>query len=281
MAGDGDMAEEQTRDEEIKAIHKKYAWFYRVLRGAVLIGIGVSVGLLIYATPQAREAYMVNVFTSALGLGATALIFDELNRKRSQDDLKRQLVDDAASTSNAIAKNAVHQLRRKGWLEGENGLLKGANLIEANLNGANLDEANLKGSRLRYAYLTRGRLIHADLSGADLVGAHMQQAKLVNANLRQAMLTVADLREAHMDGANLQGAGLNGVHLGAANLWLTELQGANLHEAILVGAKIGNARFDETTVLPDRSRWTRKTDMRRFTDPAHPNFWQAPSFVGD
>ena len=78
--------------------------------------------------------YQINLFTDVISIAVTVLILDELNRRRSERDaenaLKRQLVDDAASTSNEIAKNAVHQLRRKGWLEGENGLLKGKQICE-------------------------------------------------------------------------------------------------------------------------------------------------------
>ncbi|MFN8451030.1 MAG: hypothetical protein U0521_21245 [Anaerolineae bacterium] len=75
---------EMSRDAEIKGIWARYGWFYRLLRGAVLIGVGVLIGMLIYAEPQVRADYVMNLFVTALNLGATALIFDELNRKRSR-----------------------------------------------------------------------------------------------------------------------------------------------------------------------------------------------------
>jgi hypothetical protein len=48
------------------------------------------------------------------------------------------------------------------------------------------------------------------------------------------------------------------------------LSGANLQGADLTGAK-----FDENTTLPDGTKWTPDTDMTRFTDPEHPEFWRS------
>src|SRR4051794_9185190 len=97
-----DDMDEDWRNREIKP-DKDYAWLMRVTRGAVLIGIGILIGMILFADSTSRQAYVINVFTGILGLGATALIFDELGRKRNEDELKRQLVIDAASTSNPIA----------------------------------------------------------------------------------------------------------------------------------------------------------------------------------
>lgn len=36
---------------------------------------------------------------------------------------------------------------------------------------------------------------------------------------------------------------------------------------------LGDIVFDEATILPDGTKWTPRTDMRRFTDPNHPKFW--------
>jgi hypothetical protein len=33
--------------------------------------------------------------------------------------------------------------------------------------------------------------------------------------------------------------------------------------------------LDETVTLPDGTNWTSDTDMMRFTDPAHPQFWRS------
>ena len=37
--------------------------------------------------------------------------------------------------------------------------------------------------------------------------------------------------------------------------------------------------FNEKTKLPDGKKWTPDTDMARFTDPEHPDFWRS-DFTG-
>ena len=64
---------------------------------------------------------------------------------------------------------------------------------------------------------------------------------------------------------NLQEADLRGANLQEANLWGANLQGADL----------GGATFDENTMLPDGTKWTPGTDMGRFTDREHPDFWRS------
>lgn len=83
----------------------------------------------------------------------------------------------------------------------------------------------------------------------------LQGAYLVGADLREAILVGADL-----EGACLVGADLRGVFLAYANLR---------------GARLKAARFDDGTTLPDRTKWMPGTDMARFTNPAHPEFWRS------
>jgi uncharacterized protein YjbI with pentapeptide repeats len=75
--------------------------------------------------------------------------------------------------------------------------------------------------------------------------------------------------------ANLQGANLFNANLERANLWKANLEGAILWRANLEGANLIATRFDEEKILPDRSKWTPDTDMRRFIDPEHDDFWRS------
>jgi len=70
-------------------------------------------------------------------------------------------------------------------------------------------------------------------------------------------------------GANLQGAMLLSANLQGANL-----AGANLQRTMLASANLQGARLSERTRLPDGTNWTPGTDMARFTDPDHPDFWR-------
>ncbi len=135
-------------------------------------------------------------------------------------------------------------------------LLQGAALFWANLQGADLSMAKLQGAWLH----------GANLQGADLFGANLQGADLQGVNLEEAVLF----------GANLEGAILKEANL----------QGAYLREANLRGAYLEGATFSEKTILPDDTRWTPDTNMARFTDPEHPDFWRSdnplsPAYGGD
>jgi hypothetical protein len=114
-------------------------------------------------------------------------------------------------------------------------------------------------------------LAGVDLSGVNLWFAELQGANLRGANLKRAALEGANLQGAELDYANLKGAELEGANLQEANLFYANLQGAEL-----VGANLELAQFDTSTTLPDGTRWRPDTDLSRFTDPEHHDFWRPP-----
>ena len=165
--------------------------------------------------------------------------------------------------------------------------LQTANLIFANLQGADLYEANLQETSLGRANLRGASLFRANLQGASLSGANLQGAKLWEANLQGVFLVSANLQGAKLSKTNLQGADLSYANLQGVRLGNVNLQGANLYEANLRGAYLGKDLFDEKTVLPDAKNlagmyeepeydkyWTPETDMSRYTNPKHPDFWE-------
>ena len=247
---------------------------------AAFIGVifFLIVGMAIYPDGEHAWGYGINLFTSIVSTIATVGIIEafsrqrekreavereEANRRRDERNAvlarQQQLIDDAASNVNDVANNAVYQIRRRGWLIGEDGLLKGADLVRANLQGAVLDEANLQGARLHQAKLQGADLYRANLQRADLRQAHLQGADLMHAKLQKAVL-----RWAQLHGTDLSGA---------------QLQGADLREADLEGADLEGEYFDEETKLPDGTLWTEDTDMWRFTDPEYPNFWRSDNLL--
>ena len=110
------------------------------------------------------------------------------------------------------------------------------------------------------------------LEGAYLADAALQEIGLIRANLKGSNLRFTNLYGAIMIGANLQEADFYRAKLDAANL-----QNANLHQANLEGAINLNGDFFGAT-LPDGAKYTGNTDMRKYTDPDHPDFWQ-PAWV--
>jgi uncharacterized protein YjbI with pentapeptide repeats len=156
------------------------------------------------------------------------------------------------------------------WAAMNGANLSSAYLREANLSVAELSRANLSWADLLRADLHLAHLDHADLQGAELQGANLAHAVLQGAKLVSIHLYEADLTGAHLDGADLQNATLREANLRSASLNGADLRGANLEGAELTGAEYG-----ERTILPDGTEWWWGTDMARFTDPKHPDFWRS------
>lgn len=123
------------------------------------------------------------------------------------------------------------------------------------------------------SWLSEGLLTGADLSGLDLSGLDLSDAKLQNANLQRAKLKDTRLQQANLDGVDFGNA---------------DLTNAKLYRANLIHADFSGASFSRGTRLPDEELvfWSDQTDMRRYTNPSHPEFYQpewgregAPSYL--
>lgn len=253
--------------------------------GAMLVGIGIVIGALLFG---GDKGYLTNVYTEAMAILVTVVVIDSLNRRRSalnaERELREQLMMDSASTSNETAKNAVHQMMRRNWLRGGDGMLKGADLFSCNLQGADLEGANLQGTDFRHANLHSARFVRANLSDAQLSFANLQRAELIEANLRGASLNKAKLQDANLKLANLQNANLRaamfqGAELVSAYLQSADCFGANFENADLTaarfaGANLSHAKFNPNTIMPNGMHWTTNTDLRFFTDPQHPQYYK-------
>ena len=199
---------------------------------------------------------LVNVGTELAGAVVAYLLLERIvGGGEEKEEEKARLIGELGSTRLDVAIDAAEKLRERWWLT--DGSLQGARLRFANLEGAVLWEANLQGAKLEFANLQRANLREASLEGAVLWEANLQGARLWVANLKGARLWVANLK-----GASLIGANLKGASLGDANL---------------EGAELENTIFDEDTTLPDDTKWTPETDMERFADPTHPEFWRSDS----
>lgn len=176
-------------------------------------------------------------------------------------------------------------------LEGAN--LKGTNLYRANLSYTNLKRADflsayLVETDLSYADLEGGHLNHTNLEDANLEGTNLEKAWFYNANLSRTRFNKTNLKLAHLAYANLEDVSLFGVNLEKANLSYAIFNDVflflvNLKDANLLHAKLENTIFYDKSIknrkhwsitLPDGTQWTDNTDMTRFTDPNHPDFWQ-------
>ena len=192
-----------------------------------------------------------NFSTELLGAALTFFIFDLFQERRTKErDIarwRRQL----RSSINDVAVGAAEEL-------GEEGLLTDGSL--------------------------QGIKVWGNLQGASFFGANLQGVDLAHANLQGAILTIADLRDATLDFANLKGAILQGANLEGASIIRTEfseetsLPDDDPKRGQLIFTFDGESREEAITRTIEnlkRSYWTPNTDMTRFTDPKHPDFWRA------
>ena len=241
------------RQTEIRKIHRRFTQFYKIGGGLFLVLIGVWIGSLLFS-----DGYSTSIYTEMLSIFVTILVLDRLNEWRNTQQLKKQLIREASSRDNSTALNAVDWLRAEKWLTID-------------------DESPL---------LTRAKLSRASLENAYLYEAHLK-----NTNLYKCNLSYADLSK-----ANLVDSFLHRAILDYSSLFNTDFRQAALGSASFRGAKyIETAHFDEHTILPDAlplkdaegktlqnqlghyvydKYWTPDTDMTRYTDPTHPDFWQ-------
>lgn len=226
--------------------------------GLLLILIGALLGRFLLFPQDA--GYNTNLYTEALSVILTILVLDRLADRRSEKELKESLLARAKSRNNAVASGAIDEIRARGWLTGEDGLLKGAVLHDANLEKVNLRAANLAG---------------ADLWEANLAEANLMYANLADAEMEQANLTHASVEEANLSGGNFEKANLAGASLGGANLVGAYLLDANLDDALFWGAifeKDGEKKYLGTCTLADGSEWTEEMDLARFTNADHSQY---------
>ena len=188
-------------------------------------------------------------FEVSVGAGVTILFIDRFNAHRQRESLKQRLIREAGSRSHDVAISAVEWMDREGWLRGEDGLLKGANLREARLHEARLDGANLEGADLEAAYLGNAKLIETNLNRTNLFRADLKGASLREAKLQEAELSWAGLNHAKLDGAFLQNAKLSHTNMKSADLNKANFETAFMLQAILSDASVVEASFKGANLL--------------------------------
>jgi len=197
-------------------------------------------------------ALLLNFGTEMTGAVITYILLEMVIGRREKREAesasliaeKANLIARMGSSVQDVALVAAEELERRGWLT--DGSLRRARLSEANLPEVSLRKADLYNANLSYAVLEKANLEEANLQEAALSEASLQGAWLWRANLRKAFLYSANLLR--------------------ANLAEADLRGADLREAILDGAEFYGAKFDETTILPDGTKWTPESDMSKFTE---------------
>lgn len=173
--------------------------------------------------------------TELVGGIMTYTLIDRVMEQRTE---LKQLINDmrSGSANKSRARAATEIVRVQGYHA--NGVLSGMVLNRSYLCDANWPDANLMNTQFKRADMRRMNLRHAKLQDTDFT---------------RADLSYSDLQFADLTHANLMAMDLSSVNL--------------------LGAKLDKAQFNDHTRLPDGTMWTPQTDMTRFTDDRHPNFY--------
>lgn len=163
-------------------------------------------------------------------------------------------------------EEVIDFLRDAGLYFGESALLQRAIMPRIDLRGSNFWNVNLAWAKLSEASLTAVDFTLANLQGAHMTGANLSSARLSSTNLSEAILRAVDLSQANLVNANLTEARLGGSDLSGAKLKNADLSGAQLNFAYIGGADLTGANLsganllgtliNQSTILPDGSKWS-------------------------
>lgn len=284
MTSATNTSEYSKRWQVITNIWQKEQWLYGF--------VGAMAGFIFGIAVSGKLGQLVNWFADgfwneALSIAITVIVLDRLNRLRAVEQLKLRLVREAGSQSNETAKSAIDWMRHEGWLTEETALLKNADLSHANLKGARFPDefTDLEGANISFADLSNTNLDHANLSNTDGLLCKFSVATLSSADFRNADLEKADFSPALLWAAKFDNAFLLRANFARADLANASFCGADLTNANFIFAKFSTTtydgtlyetKFDEETILPNGETWIHGTDMVRFTDPSHLQFWHPP-----
>ena len=192
---------------------------------ALILGF-IGVAYYIFGTNIGNEDFQTfyeRIHIELIGISITILMLGNAEKINLVNAEKHRLILQMGSPDNGFAREAVRQIKQRGWLY--DGTIRNAHLVEANLIKANMDYANLENAWLILAKLNGARLISANLKNAQLASAKLNEAMIFDANLEQA-----DLRDTHFE---------------KAMLFDSNLSQANLHNAHLQGAL-----YNKNTIWP-------------------------------
>lgn len=171
-------------------------------------------------------------FAGALILALAAIwLINPAEQLQSQDEL----VHLAGSQHNAVALNAVEELRARRWLPHAlaNSDLSNSDLRLVILDGINLENTVFVRANLQNASFNGTNLSSANFSGSDLRGTNFSNSNLQNAIFRDADLQNAVFINAQLMGADFAGTNLHNIDLSGTSLQQVIFAGANLQTVFL------------------------------------------------
>ena len=236
----------QNQQEDWRNVEFKYdRFFYEISFGIFLVIVAVLIGFVLFPNDRGFQG---NLYTTIVGVLITIFVLDRRAERREEERTRQREMEKQAEALEQEKARLIRQM------------------------GSTINEEAIRAVEELYLrrWLSDGSLQMAYLRHANLKGVHLEAA-----NLEKAILAYVNLNEADLLFGNLEGANLEGANLEKANLAFVNFNDANLLDASLKKAHLDRTKFDPLSILPDGTHWTSDADLRRFTDPTHPNFWRS------
>jgi uncharacterized protein YjbI with pentapeptide repeats len=156
-------------------------------------------------------------------------------------------------------------------------------LQKHDLTGLNVHGVDFSSSGLDYAAFVLFNLANADFGNCIFQQADFSVAVLREASFSRAILEGANLSQTDCEGTDFSFANLRAANISDAHAEKADFTGANLSAASLAGSFLVEAIFEGTefnhrTILPNGTTWGDDTNLSRYTDPNHPEFWIDPGW---
>jgi len=206
------------------------------LVGLLLIILGSTITIYFQvqlgkAPEQALSDFLENIVgVEFFGMGLTVFLIDWLYERRDEREKKHQLIRELGSIDRILSNRAALELSSKNWLS--DGTLKGAILLNANLEKSDLDDANfsfcnLEGVNFRSANLGGADFRNANLKNADFSGSFLEEVDFSSAIILNADFTSANLRNAKFVNSNLWQTNFENAYLQDCSFNKSDLKGVN------------------------------------------------------
>ena len=222
------------------------------------------------------KGFLLNISTELFGAALIYVLIDVI--KESQEKEKNALQEvtrKLISRHPALVSDAIQQILFNEKLK--NKLFSQENIPFTHMM---LDNQSFpKSFSFPKIDISHSEFRQAILKGVTFVNTIMHGVNFEQADLASACLKNCDLQASIFDNADLSHADLSGCKLEHVDFTEANLTNANLTNAIitdttqLTGAKLPSFEEDERGFVKEGSIWQKHTDMKRFTDPNHPNYY--------
>jgi uncharacterized membrane protein (DUF485 family) len=222
----------EKRWHEIKVIWQENRLMAPFSIGVLTFFVGFIVGRA-SSQPDWLTTFSGNFSTEAIGLLITVFVVDRIYAANRRHDRKIILFNQLKSRANAVAIDALEQIRREGWL------------TEA----------------LAYYTDKEGRI---SLRRLEFQQANLNGVELTNVELRTSKLFKTDLRNAKLLGCDLAFSDVEDAFLGN-----TDLRGCDLYA---IKNEFAIHADSAPSILPDGTVWNPQDGFDRFRDDSHPEY---------